>query len=82
MHQFEYEEFKKGGKVLCVICNTDFNYSRNLAADFTEGHMDPKFSSLKQNLRMHLKHQGHRKMAADIDKQEMIETKENARSLG
>ena len=54
VHQFEYKEFKKGGKVLCVICNTDFDYSQNLAADFTEGHMDRKFSNLKTSLMRHI----------------------------
>ena len=35
VHQFEYEEFKDGGKVICAVCGTSFKYSKNLSSDFT-----------------------------------------------
>ena len=35
VYQFEYEESKAGGMVICRVCEASFKYSNNLSLDFT-----------------------------------------------
>ena len=80
--QFEYEEFKEGGKVTCAVCDTSFKYSRNLSSDFSlEKKMAKEFSNLKTRLRDHLKSSKHKSKEAETEKKELIQTKEDGRSM-
>ena len=66
MYQFEYEEFKEGGAVICGVCDQVFKYSRHLKDDFTDnGKFVREFSNLKLSLRRHLKSEMHRKKSIE-----------------
>jgi hypothetical protein len=80
--QFEYDEFKDGGKVNCIACEQSFKYSRSMTLDFTtEKTMSNQFSNLKIILRKHLKTAKHLKSVEDTEKKELLETKEHSRNL-
>lgn len=80
--EFDYEEFKDGGKVTCVVCNSSFKYSRNLILDFSaERKMSREFINLKLHLKDHLKTLKHQNKLKEAQKKEMIQTKEDSRSM-
>ena len=55
VYQFEYEQSKAGGMVICRVCEASFKYSNNLSLDFTSDKIiGREFSNLKGALKKHL----------------------------
>ena len=48
--EFEYEVNKAGGKIICDLCQQEFNYSNQLNQDFHDKKMGVEFSNLKKSL--------------------------------
>jgi len=52
VYQFEYEESKAGGMVICRVCEASFKYSNSLSLDFTSDKtIGREFSNLKGALK-------------------------------
>ena len=81
VYQFEYEEFKDGGAVICGVCEKVFKYSRDLKVDFTDnGKFAKEFSNLKISLRRHLKSEMHKKKSREIEENDTVKKKEDIRN--
>ena len=79
--EFEYEEVRDGGKVICVICNQAFKYSRHLNDDFTgTDKIIREFSNLKTSLRRHLKSEQHCGKVDSTEEKNLIKEKEDLRN--
>ena len=81
VYQFEYEEFKDGGAVICGICDKIFKYSRDLKDNFTDnGKFAKEFSNLKTSLRRHLKSEMHHRKSRKIEENDVVKKKEDVRN--
>lgn len=79
--EFDYEENKDGGKMLCNVCNTEFRFSNELKRDFTDKtKMTREFVNLKNNLKGHLKTRRHMKQVEECAQMEKVKVKEGSRN--
>ena len=79
--QFEYEDMKDGGKLVCRVCDVSFKYSRNLESDFTqEKKLGLEFKNLKGTLREHLRSKRHEKAETELMSKELLQSKEERRN--
>ena len=77
--EFQYKQ--EAGLVECLVCQETFKYDGSLTNDFTEGRMEVKFSSLKRNLKEHLKTLKHRRCAKEQQKTDEQCAREERRSM-
>ena len=81
VYQFEYEEFKDGGAVICGACEQVFKYSRDLKDDFTDNSkVAREFSNLKTSLRRHLKSEMHNRKTRKVEENDIVKKKEDVRN--
>ena len=79
--QFEYEDMKDGGKLVCRVCDVSFKYSRNLESDFTpEKKLGLEFKNLKGTLRERLSSKRHEKAETELMSKELLQSKEERRN--
>ena len=78
--QYDYEETKKGGKVICDLCKTEFTYSKELEKDFSEEKIAREFCNLKTSLRKHLKSDMHKGNETEAENERLLETKVEGRN--
>ena len=78
--QYDYEETKNGGKVICDLCKTEFTYSKELKKDFSEEKIAREFCNLKTSLRKHLKSDMHKGNETEAENERLLETKVEGRN--